>query len=752
MIRVVALISILSAVASASGQSAPSQANSARACATCHLQWATAFGDPNAVLLIDKPIKAIVAQEAVCLGCHDGSVGDSRRRVWLEHGHRTGIKPIEGMEVPKSLPLTDGAIDCRTCHTAHGGPGDTIETIIFSRIPNESSQLCMACHKNASGDTHHPLAKMDQPLPPSARRPWTHDGPAHNEVLCQSCHTPHGAATDQLLATAPGDEGLCLRCHEVMTPNAWQSDLAHTHPRDAKIKTSQQRETLSRWEAQTGPDDTLVCISCHAMHNDTSDKKLLQNTLADSAVCLDCHAGFDHVFDSSHDLRTSAESEQNARGQTATEGGPCSACHGVHEPSRTFEPTAFDITGSCTSCHQKGECAEGVGGLTHAHPINIAGATPQMENMRLFAAQGHLEADSMACMTCHNPHDNANDHFLRGKPDQVCASCHESQSMSLAGAHDFSKRSDMTTASGRTPEETGTCGTCHGIHEGKGPLMWAATNTPPTTPEDFCLGCHQEDGLAGEHLAETLRHPLTRASTASGAIHSTTLPFFATNCERDPNGLMSCASCHDPHTNSETSPALLRIQKGEDATSLCFECHPQTSPIHEGLHAQSFMENERVVALAGTKPSTCGPCHATHATQAVDGMWVGPRYAEANTETARRCMGCHGPNGISEQHVNLLPHPQVAMRDPNVGGNTAILPLAHDGGDPNGQIDCLTCHEPHGRNLTGHDDDRPPTDAERGAQKLLLRSYVAPNLCSSCHGYEGSYRFLNYHELRAVRP
>ncbi|HNO79096.1 MAG TPA: cytochrome c3 family protein [Phycisphaerae bacterium] len=747
MIRIAAILSVFAVTAVALAQTGP---RSPRQCATCHLEWVSSFEDPNAILLIDKPGQPSVSTEATCLGCHDGGVGDSRRRVWLEHGHRTGTTPPDSMTIPESLPLIDGTLNCRTCHSAHAGPGETIATTIFTRVPNEQSQLCTMCHTSAVGDNHHPLKQIDYTIPDSTRPKWAHDGPNDNEVTCQSCHTPHGGKSDRLLVTSPSDEGLCLRCHEVLTPDAWKDNLAHTHPRNVKIKTDHQRETLARWETQTGPGETLICISCHAMHKDSSDKKLLQNTLADSAVCLDCHAGFDRIFDSRHDLRTSAESEQNARGMTATDSGPCSACHGAHEPARAFEASAYDITGSCTSCHKKGECAESAGGLAHGHPINIPGATPQMENMRLFAAQGHIDADSMACLTCHNPHETANDHFLRGKPDQVCASCHQAQSMTLAGAHEFSNRSDLVNAAGRTSKETGTCGTCHGIHEGKGPLMWTATDTPPTTPEDFCLGCHQQDGLAGEHLPQTLRHPLTKISTAAGTTHSTSLPFFTKTCERDPNGQMSCASCHDPHANSDVTPALLRNQTGGDTTSLCFECHPQTSPIHEGLHAQSFMENQKVVALAGTHPSTCGPCHATHADEVVNGMWVGPYFANANTETASRCLGCHGPGGISEP-VNLLPHPQVFLREPNLEGATSILPLAHKGDDPNGQIDCLTCHEPHGRNLTDHaNDDRPPSEAERRAQKLLLRSYVAPNLCSSCHGYEGSYRFLNYHELRAA--
>jgi hypothetical protein len=55
---------------------------SRRDCATCHLEWSTEFEQPQAPLLIDKPAKPQAAQEDTCLGCHDGSVGDSRRMVW----------------------------------------------------------------------------------------------------------------------------------------------------------------------------------------------------------------------------------------------------------------------------------------------------------------------------------------------------------------------------------------------------------------------------------------------------------------------------------------------------------------------------------------------------------------------------------------------------------------------------------------------------------------------------------------------
>src|SRR5438094_2043 len=58
---------------------------SRRDCATCHLEWSADFEKPGSILLIDKPLKAMSSDESTCLGCHDGAVGDSRKKVWREH-------------------------------------------------------------------------------------------------------------------------------------------------------------------------------------------------------------------------------------------------------------------------------------------------------------------------------------------------------------------------------------------------------------------------------------------------------------------------------------------------------------------------------------------------------------------------------------------------------------------------------------------------------------------------------------------
>ena len=107
-------------------------------CSVCHIEWMDSFKEPAGALLIDPPGKAVVADSDSCLGCHDGSVADSRRMVWLEHGHRTGIVPPAGMKVPAEFPLDKGKLACRTCHTAHvAGFTESPKDAIFLRMRNE---------------------------------------------------------------------------------------------------------------------------------------------------------------------------------------------------------------------------------------------------------------------------------------------------------------------------------------------------------------------------------------------------------------------------------------------------------------------------------------------------------------------------------------------------------------------------------------------------------------------------------------
>jgi DNA-binding beta-propeller fold protein YncE len=121
-------------------------------CTTCHLELMPmlAQGLPTAIANVPPahPQQPPASREEACFSCHDGSVEDSRRPVWLEHGHSSDVLPPEGMEIDPAIPLVDGRLACRSCHTAHsqGGSGRSCAEAVFLRVGDQPMELCLACH------------------------------------------------------------------------------------------------------------------------------------------------------------------------------------------------------------------------------------------------------------------------------------------------------------------------------------------------------------------------------------------------------------------------------------------------------------------------------------------------------------------------------------------------------------------------------------------------------------------------------
>jgi len=149
-------------------------------CTTCHLELMPmlAQGLPTEIALVPPahPDQPPASLEKACFSCHDGSVEDSRRTVWLEHGHSADVLPPEGMEIDPGIPLVDGKLACRSCHTAHsqGGSGRSCAEAVFLRVGEQPMELCLACH----GDMNEHRAPVnreeqgdDSPARPSGHLP-----------------------------------------------------------------------------------------------------------------------------------------------------------------------------------------------------------------------------------------------------------------------------------------------------------------------------------------------------------------------------------------------------------------------------------------------------------------------------------------------------------------------------------------------------------------------------------------------------
>lgn len=715
-------------------------------CTACHLEWMPHFSAGAATDIAAVPKSRTdehyVASAKSCATCHDGSITDSRKKVWLEHGHNIGISPPAGMTVPKEMPLVDGKLACRTCHSAHthGGAGQTMKDAVFLRVSQHPDELCIRCHTDYKGDPGtgmHPTKGFTQPLHADLLAAGSRYSFQATSSGCLICHTGHGAKADRLLIPLASTDQMCASCHSSVT----QAAPAHSHPLDAMLSSAQQ-SNVTTMGARLSPDGQLQCLSCHKVHHAKSTQSLLVRSPDGSAMCMECHADYQPVFGSSHDLAIHAPQEVNALGKTSETAGPCSACHAVHQPARAFIGEPADRSGKCVTCHQDGACAAQHTGSPFSHPIEVGSAwraeLAKFSGRRINQRDTNVAlSNQLECADCHDPHAHASAHFLRTKPDTLCATCHAQQTTLVNGPHDFQSRPELRNGTSHSPAETGTCGFCHAVHDAKGVALWNATPDAPTDANSLCLNCHQVDSIA--HAPAKLRHPTGRVSTTGKAL--TVAPHHPPQPADDLTVELSCANCHNPHAAwKPDSTSMMRAEPGAPAHQVCVQCHAEAALIQMNPHGHLPSP------LSNAQPSACASCHAVHERPAVPGdvLWSMPLASE------ERCTTCHRTGGDAQMPHYIAHLPLLATNITASGEGFMPLVDANGRPGPTGMISCVTCHIPHGRPPGGgYDPYRVDHFSMLSGQKMMLRPYVTPNLCSSCHGFDGLRRFLYFHSAKS---
>ncbi len=730
-------------------------------CTVCHLEWIEPFISGRGSSLTDRPestvTEPLVSRADICLSCHDGSVLDSRRRVWREHGHATGVQPSASMKVPSQLPLVEGKLACRTCHSAHssGRPEEGgLSGALFLRSAGLGQGLCAGCHPEKAGGPasgSHPIGGMPWPIPQTLIDAGAHPGPDRRELTCQVCHVAHGARRERLLVMGTESSQLCLTCHARLRPGMWMPTTPREHPQNPPLSTDAQRNAIREMGTTVGAGDTLICLSCHKLHHGLAGRYMLADTLNESRLCVRCHPQRESMFNTPHDLRKSAPAERNRLGQTPQESGPCGACHSFHQFARRPDPQPADPSGLCSTCHMPERCAGKRTGRPFGHPLNVpAGYETTITRARLMPDTQPAAGAKLICTTCHDPHDTVHPQFLIDRSDQICADCHRNMASSLVGAHDFTGRADLKNAHDRTAQQSGKCGFCHAVHGVTGPMLWSATSAHPKAPDDMCLLCHREGGLS-DKPAPALLHPHGPATLGKLIPPEKTYPRYDEQCRRSDAGFVACGSCHDPHGNSQSGALLVRDAQGAPTHSMCSLCHQDVRFIAATPHSQSHIGAFTSRANLHGSPSFCEPCHAVHEGLANDSLnhllAIGERTGYP--PDTHQCLGCHGPGGQATT-VRVTVHPVLPMRNIVDVAQPGFLPLVDQRGQmgTEGRITCLTCHVPHGREPSG---GLPALDLATAGQpeirglQALLQPCGVPGLCSSCHGAQGLANYLYYH-------
>lgn len=534
----------------------PLDAGGRMQCATCHTPHAVQSSNGSSVEFF---LRAPNKNSSFCVLCHQSAGG----------GPETGNHPtaVALKSIPPSLTDAGGMcgtaqpnqIICETCHVSHGEK-NSVALLLPIEDPSTRSALCEVCHTKNPGRSPEPaLNRFSHPLgKPSqftAQLPiaWPNGEKVffgkQGELVCRTCHKPHGASSRECLLVEQGEmDSLCRQCHPGQSTMRGSShDLRKSSPQALNI--------LKKTARELGP-----CGSCHSAHSGSAPfmwaQSMPDTQIQASSFCSSCHAegrcaaaavpkGFSHplevaVAGTGTALQLPLFDSDGRKKRSGTIS--CSTCHDVHDP----------------------------------RPLFIG--TPEGEGQR--------------------------EGFLRSIPGEgpagLCIHCHKQQSTVQGGKH------DLTTANAavadpfnRTPAGGGACSFCHAPHGAvTGRYLWTGLSSPQHLKQSeakassdtnvivtICTGCHSEGGIASGKAPVLALHPA--GLVLPYGIQSTgkdRLPLYGPEGERTPNGDIVCATCHDPHQwGAGTQGVASEIgSRGTAATSflregvhqsLCASCH-----------------------------------------------------------------------------------------------------------------------------------------------------------------------------------
>lgn len=494
---------------------------------------------------------------------------------------------------------------------------------------------------------------------------------------------------------SPDSSEFCLACHRPVGPAMAGLDVEHGHPQNVAL-SEEQAAAIADLGTIAGPDGALICTSCHTLSADPDQPYMLADIRADGKLCAHCHPGH-YARGTAHDLRESAPEEINRLGQTAVEGGPCSACHLAHRYARDFVPAPEDPDGRCTTCH------------------NLYGSGRRHAR----TAMDHPEA---RCLECHDPHETRFGEFLNAPVEALCVRCHEQfDAGPIAGMHPLGRMESrvpqqLLDAGAVAPVDSHqlTCIVCHKTHTAEHEsmlLLSAATN-------ELCLACHADElsERGGGHRSMHGQLPILSDAQRQVVEHW--------DAPLGENGELLCVSCHRVHAGRPDAKLLAFTQRyGE----VCIDCHAQQAGIVGSLHdLRVARDRDNIHVTAAREQGVCAACHAAH----------GPTLRTCGVDPAQTdaCTNCHAAGQCAERLPIEPPlHPQTHCAD-------CHDPHMFDHGDflreESGAL-CLDCHADFGRIAGGpHDFTNQPIEA--GAER--------PSLCLHCHRTHGgaNERFLRH--------
>ena len=698
----IALILLPGAVKSAEFSEKP---NAAKECSICHYEWMPEFlYDSKGTGLVPFQKEKVVADEKMCFSCHNGTVGDSRIKIWTGDVHKLTDEIPKHIKVPEDLPLDNGKIACRTCHTAHatGRPEqETVATSVFLRVENKNSELCRKCHTDHSDKNDHPFKEVKKG---DIKEQLAHlDGKLGNNstVICQSCHTPHSPKEKKLLIYYLQDSRLCTICHDdKVDDELYYIKGMLNHPINVKHEREDEAEKIIKLKGFYGEDKEVICLTCHNVHNAKGDGLVIIDNKNDK-LCLNCHKNKEKVKNTPHDMHK-VKDFKNIKKKTPSQAGVCGSCHDPHGWALKLPDIEADlITKGCLSCHiEDGYAPKKVIDYTKFnHPVNkeVKEGMDDDKSLPLFGEilkyftevfEKGEKKRVVSCATCHDTHNDTKNFLRKETVDgTLCITCHKEKEMINKTVHGKEKLEK-------------TCLSCHKIHnsDNKRLLMQAK--------DDGCMDCHKKDGSASKSLIGEHSHP--KDIQAKMKIEK---PFKLTD------GLFTCVSCHDPHQQSKVEGGIEKdfirgkFVKYDD---FCVACHSEQKVVINSDHDLRDKAKEK-------KNSVCYQCHAPHNAK-TDKYIMSVDFSYNKIDDV--CISCHRESGLGDKKVAKDGHKlgKIEKYEKYEKYLTKV--------DDEYQLVCINCHSAH---INGPKKGEEGDFTNSFLKSLDNETASSKNLCQACH-------------------
>ena len=186
------------------------------------------------------------------------------------------------------------------------------------------------------------------------------------------------------------------------------------------------------------------------------------------------------------------------------------------------------------------------------------------------------------------------------------------------------------------------CEQCHITHSSLGDILVESTDGLVST---LCLSCHSPGGWVGmtkELSSSEIADPGVSGSShawdvsADNALLGAQPPQTATLLDHlAADGSITCATCHDPHSNS-VSP-FLRLDNSTDA--LCLDCHRSRDMASVKTYTGSDLSHPVGATLPGTASYHNPPLDVDGNPQPSDGNTTNDFVLNGGVV---RCTSCHG--------------------------------------------------------------------------------------------------------------